>query len=149
MAQTAVRRSPPRRSLKATCKLFVGVARNHLTSDFCAAQLEHSRARPRRSPAISDALRIFGEPNKYAKEDRLFDRGERARIIFDALREAPDGLDTKELAVIVMKAKRFDLDETELSDLRRLICIGMQRFLSKMRVKQGEMRDGVRMWRLA
>ena len=80
---------------------------------------------------ISDALRIFGEPTKYAKEDRLFERGERARIIFDAIREAPDGLDTKELAVIVMKAKGLDLDESELSDLRRLICIGMQRFLSK------------------
>ena len=34
---------------------------------------------------ISDALRIFREPEKYAKEDRLFDRGERARLIFDAL----------------------------------------------------------------
>ena len=97
---------------------------------------------------ISDALRIFGDPQKYAKEYRLFDRGERARIIFDALREAPSGLDTKELAVIVMKAKGLDLGETELSDLRRLICIGMQRFLSKGRVKQGEMRDGVRVWRL-
>jgi hypothetical protein len=93
---------------------------------------------------ISDALRIFGEPSKYAREDRLFDRGERARIIFDTLREAPDGLDTKELAVIVMKAKGLDLDETELSDLRRLICRGMQRFRTKGRVRQGEMRDGPR-----
>ena len=89
-----------------------------------------------------------GDPQKYAKEDRLFDRGERARIIFDALREAPDGLDTKELAVIVTKAKGLDLDDTELSDMRRLICIGMQRFRTKGRVRQGELRDGVRVWRL-
>ena len=43
----------------------------------------------------------------------------------------------------MMKAKRFDLDETELSDLRRLICIGMQRFPVEMRVKRGEMRHGL------
>lgn len=97
---------------------------------------------------ISEALRIFGEPDKYAKEDRLFDRGERARIIFDALREAPAGLDTKELAAIVMKAKGLDLDESEFSALRRHIGIGMQRFLAKGHVLQGEMRDGVRVWRL-
>ena len=97
---------------------------------------------------ISDALRIFGEPSKYAKEGRLFDRGERARIIFDALRQAPDGLDTKELAIVVMKAKGFALDERGLSDMRRLICIGMQRFRTKGRVQQGEMRDGVTVWRL-
>jgi len=94
------------------------------------------------------ALYVFGEPAKYPKRPQLFGRGERARIIFDALREAPDGLDTKELAIIVMKAKGLELDKAGLFQLRRHICIGLQRFLSKGRVKQGAMRNGVRVWRL-
>ncbi len=97
---------------------------------------------------ISEALRIFGEPDKYAKEAPFLGGGDRTRIIFDALRESPNGLDTKELALIVMKAKRLDLEDAELAKLCRLIGITLHRLRAKGRVKQGEMRDGVRMWQV-
>jgi hypothetical protein len=52
---------------------------------------------------ISEALRIMGDED-YAKPEALFGRGELAKIIFDALRDAPDGLEIKALADVVMKA---------------------------------------------
>ena len=42
---------------------------------------------------------------------RLFRRGEITGLALEALRAAPDGLDTRELATAVMRAKGFDVDE--------------------------------------
>jgi hypothetical protein len=98
---------------------------------------------------ISDALRVFGERQSYAKPDRLFGRGERARIIFDALRTSPEGLDTKELAAILAREKNLVLNDAELRDFERHTGIGMHNFVSRGIVRKGEMRDGVRVWRTA
>src|SRR5258706_8509170 len=61
--------------------------------------------------AISETLRIFGEPQNYARAEQTFARGELSQIVFDALRASPEGLDTKELAAIAMRAKGFDLED--------------------------------------
>jgi hypothetical protein len=98
---------------------------------------------------ISDALRVFGEPERYAKPQRLFGRGERARIIFDALLTSPDGLDTKEIAAVLVKEKGLVLNDAELRDFERHTGIGMHNFVVRGRIQKGEMRDGVRVWRLA
>jgi hypothetical protein len=98
---------------------------------------------------ISDALRVFGDSQSYAKPERLFGRGERARIIFDALRASPAGLDTKEIAAILVKEKGLVLNEAELRDFERHTGIGMHNFVSRGHVQKGELRDGVRVWRLA
>jgi hypothetical protein len=97
---------------------------------------------------ISEALRVFGEPQSYAKPERLFGRGERARIIFNALRTSPEGLDTKEIAAILVKEKGLVLNEAELRDLERHTGIRMHNFVSRRIVRKGEMRDGVRVWRI-
>jgi hypothetical protein len=39
----------------------------------------------------------------------MFGRGDLSRVIFDALRNEPNGLDIKALSEIVMRAKGFDL----------------------------------------
>jgi hypothetical protein len=98
---------------------------------------------------ISEALRVFGEPQSYAKPERRFGRGERARIIFDALRTAPEGLDTKELAAILVKEKGLVFNEAEIRDFERHTGIGMHNFTSREIVQKGEMRDGIRVWRLS
>jgi hypothetical protein len=98
---------------------------------------------------ISEALRVFGEPQSYAKLERRFGRGERARIIFDALRTAPEGLDTKETAALLVKEKGLVLNEAELRHLERHTGIGMHNFVSHRIVRKGELRPGVRVWRLA
>jgi hypothetical protein len=99
--------------------------------------------------AISEALRVFGDAQSRAKPEKLFGRGERARIIFNALRTSPEGLDTKEIAAIVAKEKCLVLNESELRDLERHVGISMHNFTVRGIVRKGELRDGVRVWRLA
>jgi hypothetical protein len=48
--------------------------------------------------AISESLRIFGDPDAYAKPQAMFGRGDLSRTIFRALRNAQDGLDALTLA---------------------------------------------------
>jgi hypothetical protein len=84
--------------------------------------------------AISEALRVFGDAHSRARPEKLFGRGERARIIFGALRTSPDGLDTKEIAAIVAKEKCLVLNDSELRDLERHVGISMHKFVSRWRV---------------
>jgi len=94
---------------------------------------------------ISEALRIFGEPISYVKAKKTFSRGELARVIFDALRTSPGGLDTKELAAVAMRAKGLDLeDSTLVSTTHYRVGIAMQRYQGKRRVLLGEFQDCVR-----
>ena len=79
----------------------------------------------------------------------MFTHGELSRIMSGALRETLDGLDTKELTAIAMRAKGFDLEDGVLvSAIRYRVGVAMQRYRAKGRVLLGEMRSGVRKWRV-
>jgi hypothetical protein len=98
---------------------------------------------------ISEALRIMGDED-YAKPEALFGRGELAKIIFDALRDAPDGLEIKALADVVMKANGYAAEDRELyTAVLSRVGHAMYRYLHKGQVSKRRMRDGTRVWRLA
>src|SRR5208282_6370437 len=82
--------------------------------------------------AISETLRIFGDPEAYVKPEAMFGRGDLARTIFGALRASPDGLDTRQLAEIVMKANEFDMNDAKLTaTVRNRVNNAMSRYLNK------------------
>ena len=105
----------------------MGMANSHIISGLKAKQeqirreirdLEKKLQASRKDLAtITDALRVFGEAQSKAKPEKLFGRGERYRISLDALREAPDGLDTKEITAAIAKAKGLSLNDAELRDM--------------------------------
>jgi len=96
---------------------------------------------------VSKTLRIFGE-NPRTGGDRLFRRGELPRIIFDALRVAPAGLDVDQLAAAVMKAEGIEADDPEtLATVRQRCMMAMYRYYAKGRVVK-ERKGSVRVWRL-
>ena len=98
--------------------------------------------------AVSKTLRIFGE-NYRTGGDRLFRRGDLPRIVFDALRESPEGLNVDQLAAIAMKDEGIDASDPELAATVRQRCMmAMYRYLDKGRVIK-ERRGTVRVWRLA
>ncbi len=47
--------------------------------------------------------------------DRLFQRGDLPRIVFDPLRENPEGLNVDQLAAIAMKDEGIDASDPELA----------------------------------
>src|SRR3974390_3002506 len=69
--------------------------------------------------AISESLRIFGDPEAYAKPKAMFERGDLSRIIFGALRASMDGLDARALAEIVAQANNFDMNDAKLAETVR------------------------------
>ncbi len=69
--------------------------------------------------SLSEALRIFGDPEAYVKPEAMFGRGDLARTIFGALRNAPDGLGVAALTGIVAKANNFDMSDTKLAPMVR------------------------------
>jgi len=100
--------------------------------------------------AISEALRIFGDPEAYAKPEALFGRGDLARTIFGALRGSPEGLDVYALAEIVAKANSLDMSDTQLAPIvRNRVNNAMYRYMNKGEVFNRKGRDGIRVWRLA
>ena len=100
--------------------------------------------------SISETLRIFGDPEAYVKPEAMFGRGDLARTIFGALRDAPDGLDLKALADIVAKANGFDLEDAQLAiTVRNRVNNAMYRYLNKGEVINRKKRDGSRIWRIA
>jgi hypothetical protein len=100
--------------------------------------------------AISEALRIFGDPEAYVKPEALFGRGDLSRTIFGALRTNPDGLDTRALAETVMQANEFNMDDTKLATtVRNRVNNAMYRYLNKGEVINRKMPDGTRVWRIA
>jgi hypothetical protein len=80
---------------------------------------------------------------------RMFQRNEMPKIMFSALAEHPEGLDTRELAIVALKAKGFD--ETN-AVLRRGMAMKVVNTLDKLRVRQKIVKDGMRngvvVWRL-
>jgi hypothetical protein len=103
---------------------------------------------------VNGTLRIFGEetgePRVYLDRLTLFRTGELIRIAYDALREAPDGLDTTELADIAMARKGYDPGDRMLrARVKHSVTNAMLRYASKGKIAAGEMRKGVRVWRAA
>ena len=78
---------------------------------------------------------------------RMFKRGELFALCKAALAEAPDGLDTRELALTVIRAK--DMDESDRV-LRKAIGLrivqAMLRQELRGRIVGGGKRKGVRVW---
>ncbi len=136
----------------------MGMADSHIISGLKAKQeqirreirdLEKKLQASRKDLAtITDALRVFGEAQSKAKPEKLFGRGERSRISLDALREAPDGLDTKEITAAIAKAKGLSLNDVELRDMERHVGISLHAFVARGLIRKDEMRDGVRVWKL-
>lgn len=104
---------------------------------------------------VNATLRLFelnGEPEIFPVHvnlSRLFKRGEIFRICQAALAEVQSGLDTRELAVAVIRAK--GLDERD-AVLRKAVELKVVSTLG-MRAKRGQIvsagrRKGVRVWRI-
>jgi hypothetical protein len=103
---------------------------------------------------INSTLRIFGEesgePKKYLDHHTLFHSGEQSRILYDALREAKDGLDTSELADLAMKHKGYNPDDRiTRARVKHSVTNAMLRYASRGKVETGEIRRGIRVWRRA
>jgi hypothetical protein len=100
--------------------------------------------------SISESLRIFGDPEAYAKPKAMFERGDLSRIIFGALRNAQDGLDALTLAEIVAQANKFDMDDAKLAEtVRSRVATALYRYASKGEVINRKRPDRTRVWRLA
>jgi hypothetical protein len=81
---------------------------------------------------------------------RLFRYGEMFAMCKEALGKAPNGLDTRELAEVIMSAKGMNPDDKVL---RRAITMSIVNILST-RAKRGQIvaagkRNLIRMWRLS
>jgi hypothetical protein len=100
--------------------------------------------------SISESLRIFGDPEAYAKPQAMFGRGDLSRTIFGALRNAQDGLDALTLADIVAQANKFDMNDAKLAAVvRSRVSTALYRYTSKGEVINRKRADGTRAWRLA
>lgn len=80
---------------------------------------------------------------------KVFARGEIFAICKKALDAAPDGLDTRQLAVILLQAKGLDADD---HIMRRNVAYNIVQIMGN-RLKRGSVasngkQNGVRMWRL-
>jgi hypothetical protein len=103
---------------------------------------------------INSTLRIFGEdtgePRKYVDSQTLFHSGELIRICYDALRGAPDGLDTSTLADLAMAAKGYRPDDKiTRARVKHSVTNAMLRAVKQNRIARGEIHNGARMWRLS
>lgn len=78
---------------------------------------------------------------------RLFKRGEVWRICQEALAGAPDGLDTRELALAVIRAKGMDQGDAVLRKAINYRIVQAMRMQEKRaRVAGNGKRKGVRVW---
>jgi hypothetical protein len=97
---------------------------------------------------VTKVMRMF-EATPRTEGNRLFKRGTVSRLIFDALRANPEGLDTHQLAAIIIKEEGFDANDPEMAATVRQRCMmAMYRFIDRGQVVK-EMRGPVRVWRLA
>lgn len=100
--------------------------------------------------SISEALRIFGDPDAYVRPEAMFGRGDLSRVIFEALRNEPDGLAIPALTEIVMKANGFDIGDAVLTALvKNRVGNALYRYYHKGEVINRKMPDGTRVWRIA
>jgi hypothetical protein len=97
---------------------------------------------------VTKVMRMF-EATPRTEGNRLFKRGTVSRLIFDALRANPEGLDTHQLAAIFIKEEGFDANDPEMAATIRQRCMmAMYRQIDRGQVVK-EMRGPVRVWRLA
>ena len=101
---------------------------------------------------VNSALRIFGEETGEAKKYRdrvfLFQAGEISRLIFEALRDAPNGLDTNELSDLAMRSKGFrDDDVMTVKRVKHTVANSLARSAREGKIEKGVLRNGVRVWR--
>ena len=97
---------------------------------------------------VTKVMRMF-EATPRTEGYRLFKRGTVSRLIFDALRANPEGLDTHQLAAIIIKEEGFDANDSEMAATIRQRCMmAMYRFIDRGQVVK-EMRGTVKVWRLA
>lgn len=104
---------------------------------------------------IEQALRVCSEGVSpipvFMRTARLFAKGELQRMCFDMLREAPNGMDTRELAEALIARKGFEVAN---EPLRIAITHSVVEMLGRCRGKgwvtsDGKRRsNGVRVWRL-
>ena len=93
-------------------------------------------------------MRMF-EATPRTEGNRLFKRGTVSRLIFDALRTNPDGLDTHQLAAIIIKEEGFDPNDPEMAATIRQRCtMAMYRFIDRGQIVK-ERKGQERVWRLA
>jgi len=95
--------------------------------------------------AVTKTLRVF-EPTPRTGGNRLFRRGDVPRLIFDALRENPEGLDADQLSAIVIEEEGFDPEMA--ATIRQRCMMAMNRFVDRGQVLK-ERRGLERVWRLA
>ena len=97
---------------------------------------------------VTKVMRMF-EATPRTEGNRLFKRGTVSRLIFDALRANPEGLDTHQLAAVIIKEEGFDANDPEMAATIRQRCMmAMYRFIDRGQVVK-EMRGPVKVWRLA
>src|SRR3974390_2772727 len=78
--------------------------------------------------AVTKTLRVF-EPTYRTGGNRLFRRGDVPKLVFDALRENPDGLDVDQLAAIAIEQEGFDPNDQEMvATIRQRCMMAMYRF---------------------
>ena len=97
---------------------------------------------------VTKVMRMF-EATPRTEGNRLFKRGTIARLIFDALRANPEGVDTHQLAAIIIKEEGFDANDPEMATTIRQRCMmAMYRFIDRGQVVK-EVHGPVRVGRLA
>jgi hypothetical protein len=80
---------------------------------------------------------------------RLFKRGEIWNVVKPALENATNGLDTRELAALVIQAKGLDPNDKVVRNTLTLSVVHILRMRHKRgQVSDGGKRKGVRIWRL-
>lgn len=85
----------------------------------------------------------------YMGLSRIFRRGEITSLGLEALRSAPDGLDTRELATAIMRAKGLDVDERVFRiSLTQSVVTLFGRLERKRVVACVERQRGVNVWRV-
>ena len=89
---------------------------------------------------VTKVMRMFKDRTE---GNRLFKRGTVSRLIFDALRANPEGLDTHQLAAIIIKEAGFDPNDPEMAATIRQRCMmAMYRFVDRGQVFAGAQGQG-------
>ena len=97
---------------------------------------------------VTKVMRMF-EATPRTEGNRLFKRGTVSRLIFDALRANPEGLDTHQLVTFIIKEEGFDANDPEMAATIRQRCMmAMYRFIDRGQILK-ERRGMERVWRLA
>ncbi len=105
---------------------------------------------------VNATLRLFevnGETTEFPVHmglHRMFKRGEVIKICMEALAGSPNGLDTRELALLVIRDR--DLDEADKILRQSVSYLVLQSLRAQIRrrwVVSAGKRKGVRIWRMA